>query len=188
MGVRFDLEKRYSSGSSDSDSTERESLLSPETMSTGLATPKSAGFRIPGTQFYMPFPGASKSRSVPEETAVVPSHVDSYGTGSLTSSVHDQVVEAARPESFASQSTINSARGRPIDADDTRMSKPVPERAGLPKRSASVIVTPDATNLRDDKSIRSRYVDDGQGTGWRKGHARRPSSVSNASSLSITLR
>lgn len=100
MGVRFELEKRYSQSSSESDNG-RESLLSPGT-NRSISTPRSAGFRIPGTRFVVPFgTPRTKNRPISEATSTSSSPVYDAKDSDLILEMEnsDDEIEAARPES-----------------------------------------------------------------------------------------
>ena len=183
MGVRFDLEKRYSTSSSSNDDG-RESLLSPETNRSN-STPRSAGFRIPGTKFVAPFgTPRTKNRPISEATSDSSSPVYDAKDSDLILDMDssDDEIEAARPESFASQSTIGSMKEKGYrlneEKDDARKAKKsaVGERAGLPKRAASIAVT--TKPRQEDPVLGGQYMDGGTEGNWRKGHMRRPSSIS----------
>jgi hypothetical protein len=184
MGVRFDLEKRYSTSSS-SDEDGRESLLSPETNRSN-STPRSAGFRIPGTKFVVPFgTPRTKNRPISEATSDSSSPVYDAKDSDLILEMDDSddEIEAARPESFASQSTIGSMKEKGYrmneeEEDDARKAKKsaVGERAGLPKRAASIAVT--TKPRQEDPVLGGHYIDGGKEGNWKKGHMRRPSSIS----------
>jgi hypothetical protein len=184
MGVRFDLEKRYSASSS-SDDDGHENLLSPETNRSD-STPRSAGFRIPGTNFVVPFgTPRTKNRPLSEATSDSTSPVYDAKDSDLILEMDDSddEIEAARPESFASQSTIGSMKekgNRLNEEDEDRGKQPkksaVGERAGLPKRSASIAVT--TKPRQEDPVLGGHYIDGGKEGNWKKGHMRRPSSIS----------
>ena len=187
MGVRFELEKRYSESSSEMDDG-RENLLSPETNRSN-ATPRSAGFRIPGTKFVVPFgTPRTKNRPISEASSTSSSPVYDAKDSDLildmdSSDDSDDELEAARPESFASQSTIGSMKEKGYrfneeDEDDSRKAKKsaVGERAGLPKRAASIAVT--TKPRQEDLILGGQYMDGGAEGNWRRGHMRRPSSIS----------
>ena len=184
MGVRFELEKRYSQSSSESNNG-RESLLSPET-NRSISTPRSAGFRIPGTRFVVPFgTPRTKNRPISEATSTSSSPVYDAKDSDLILEMEDSddEIEAARPESFASQSTIGSMKEKgyrlneEIENPGVQLKKTaVGERAGLPKRAASIVVT---TQPRpDDPVLGGQYIDGGKEGNWKKGHMRRPSNIS----------
>jgi hypothetical protein len=189
------LEKRYSSSSSESDA-ERESLLSPNTVTT--STPRSAGdggsgrFRIPGTKMNVPFPGTPKRRdrsisnvstgfssrpssSIPTTASTSP-RLDEGRDSGLILDMDDSSgseLEAARPESFASRSSTSSMwfdkegnRG-PVREVEEKV-KQLRDRAGLPKRSASV--------MTEMKPV--RMGTDPMPGGHSKSYRRRPSSTS----------
>jgi hypothetical protein len=184
MGVRFDLEKRYSASSS-SDDDGHENLLSPETNRSN-STPRSAGFRIPGTKFVVPFgTPRTKNRPISEATSDSSSPVYDAKDSDLILEMDDSddEIEAARPESFASQSTIGSMKekGYRLNEEDEGLGKQpkksaVGERAGLPKRAASIAVT--AKPRQEDPVLGGHYIDGGKEGNWKKGHMRRPSSIS----------
>ena len=187
MGVRFELEKRYSESSSEMDDG-RENLLSPETNRFN-ATPRSAGFRIPGTKFVVPFgTPRTKNRPISEASSTSSSPVYDAKDSDLIldmddSDDSDNEIEAARPESFASQSTIGSMKEKGYrlneeDEEDARKSKKsaAGERAGLPKRAASIAVT--TKPRQEDPVLGGQYMDGGAEGNWRRGHMRRPSSIS----------
>jgi hypothetical protein len=184
MGVRFDLEKRYSASSS-SDDDGHENLLSPETNRSN-STPQSAGFRIPGTNFVVPFgTPRTKNRPISEATSDSSSPVYDAKDSDLILEMDssDDEIEAARPESFASQSTIGSMKekGNRLNEEDEGLGKQpnksaVGERAGLPKRAASIAVT--TKPRQEDPVLGGHYIDGGKERNWKKGHMRRPSSIS----------
>jgi hypothetical protein len=96
----------------------------------------------------------------------------------------DGYSEAARPESFASQSTIGSMKekGNRLNEEEkvaieTRKAV-MGERAGLPKRAASIAVTPKSVRRQEDPVLGGQYIDGGKEGNWKKGHMRRPSSIS----------
>jgi len=193
MGVRFDLEKRYSTSSSETDTetdyAERESLLSPETNRSGVFTPRSARFRIPGTKLFVPFPGTPRTKSkgtrpISDTTSASSPSTEGYGNTrsglELEMGDSEDEIEAARPESFASQSTINSMREKTIQSDRKEAEKKtvVGERAGLPKRAASIAIETKAVRPKEDPVLVGQYIDGGHEGNWKKGHVRRASSIS----------
>jgi hypothetical protein len=159
MGVRFDLGKRYSSSSSNTDTNaDHESLLSPETATTAShATPRSARFRIPGTNLTIPFPGTPRRRPLSSGSAspaTATTATMSPGRDEESSLILEMEsdehggVEAARPESFASRSSTSSVwfdqhglRAGKEKEEEGREKRKISagDRAGLPKRSASII-------------------------------------------------
>jgi hypothetical protein len=193
MGVRFDLEKRYSTSSSetDTDCAERESLLSPD---TNHSTSRSAGFRIPGTKWHVPFPGTPRTKSkgnrpISEATSASTSSPAFEDYGNLRSGLElemadlEDEIEAARPESFASQSTISSMREKSAKTSDQREYEiekkgVVGERAGLPKRAASIAIETKPVSRKEAPVLGGQYIDGGHEGNWKKGHVRRASSVS----------
>lgn len=190
MGVRFDLEKRYSTSSSSSSGLDdgRESLLSPET-NRSTSTPRSAGFRIPGTKLVVPFPGTPRTRNRPISDATSTSSSPTYDAKDsdlileMADSDDDSEIEAARPESFASQSTIGSMKekGSRLNQEEDAAREPrksvIGERAGLPKRAASIAVI--GKPARQEYPVMGgQYIDGGKEGNWKKGHVRRPSSIS----------
>jgi len=191
MGVRFDLEKRYSTSTPSSEADDRESLLSPET-NRSTSTPRSAGFRIPGTRFVVPFGTSTpklRNRPLSENTSSTSSPYDIKDSdlilemGDSEDDEDNEAMEAARPESFASQSTIGSMKengSRLIEEEDVSNEVKrsiVGERAGLPKRAASIAVSPNPVR-QVNPVLGGQYIDGGSEGNWKKGHARRPSSIS----------
>ena len=190
MGVRFDLEKRHSLSDED--------LMSPEGETT--ATPRSAGFRIPGTKLTIPFPSTPRKRfsqgssaaSTPTEQRpraesglILDMNNDEYDNASFMSSE----IEAARPESVASLSSAGSMYHRRALDDlngvkrDNSLNRPsirrISERAGLPKRSNTVVNDADKQARRSHAVVLGgNYLDGGQ-EGVTRGHRRRPSSTSS---------
>jgi hypothetical protein len=99
----------------------------------------------------------------------------------------DGSLEAARPESFASQSTIGSMKekGSRLNEGDAEVKvvsesrKPVVgERAGLPKRATSMAVTTKPSKRGEDPVLGGQYIDGGKEGDWKRAHIRRPSSIS----------
>jgi hypothetical protein len=89
-----------------------------------------------------------------------------------TDSDDDKYFEAARPESFASQSTIGSMRERNhglaaadqaahLQAINDKTKTPVADRAGLPKRSASVAIEAKPIKRQVGPVLGGQYIDGG---------------------------
>lgn len=200
MGVRFDLEKRHSSS---------ESLLSPGSQQT--STPRSAGFRIPGTKLTIPFPSTARNRfSGGSTTASTPSSAHNDESANLMlemkdadedydmTSIETDEIEAARPESVVSLSSVGSTYQRrglgdltaPL-GDDEKLAplvKSVAERAGLPKRANTVLNDPGKQARRSHRVVLGgEYLDGGDELEKKRGHVKRPSSVSIDSSGRINV-
>lgn len=189
MGVRFDLEKRHSSSDED--------LLSPDSQIT--PTPKSAGFRIPGTKLHIPFPSTPRGR--PTSTGTASTTSSEQATRSATnlllemkdtdddlSSLNTAQIEAARPESVATASSTGSIyqqRGLDAFTDGKSGTKPVgqfktvAERAGLPKRANTIANDAEKMARRSQTVILGgEFIDGGHEMDRKTGHQRRPSSIS----------
>ena len=192
MGVRFDLEKRHSLSDED--------LMSPDD-AEGTSTPRSAGFRIPGTKLTIPFPSTPRQRiSQRSSTMSTPTETDRgrYGLVVDTNTENDECdtaspfrsseIEAARPESVASLSSAGSMYHRRALDDlagvkgDDRTDQPsirrISERAGLPKRSNTVVHDADKQARRSHAVVLGgNYIDGGQEKGMQRGPIRRSSST-----------
>lgn len=194
MGVRFDLEKRHSLSDED--------LMSPEGAST--ATPRSAGFRIPGTKLTIPFPSTSRKRiSQGSSAASTPTEQRSRGDSGLILDINNDdydnasfmssEIEAARPESVASLSSAGSVYHRRALDDlngvkrENSLNRPcirrISERAGLPKRSNRVVHDVDKQARRSHAVVLGGTYLDGGEEGANLGHRRRPSSTGSVVKL-----